>query len=118
MVQNALLRRFEDSGKILSVARPGSGVRGEFQLQTDLRVFESVYVNAAQPQAQVEIYAKLVKASSGEVVAARTLPPAPRLLQARSCRASSTPSAWRWRAPATRSSAGRSSKATAARRDN
>ena len=72
MVQSALLRRFEDSGRILSVARPGSGVRGQFQLQTDLRVFESVYVSPGRPEAQVEIYAKLVKAADGEVVAART----------------------------------------------
>ena len=40
MVQDALLRRFEDSGRILSVSRPGAGVRGEYQLQTDLRAFE------------------------------------------------------------------------------
>jgi cholesterol transport system auxiliary component len=72
LVQNALLRRFEDSGKILSVARPGSGVRGEYQLQTELRVFESVYASAGRPEAQVEVYAKLVKASSGEVLAARS----------------------------------------------
>jgi cholesterol transport system auxiliary component len=71
LVQNALLRRFEDSGTILSVARPGSGVRGEYSLQTELRAFESVYVGGV-PQAQVEIYAKLVKTSSGEVVAARS----------------------------------------------
>ena len=72
LVQSALLRRFEDSGKILSVARPGSGVRGDYQLQTELRAFESVYVSAGRPEAQVEVYAKLVKAASGEVVAARS----------------------------------------------
>lgn len=72
LVHNALLRRFEDSGRILSVARPGSGVRGQFQLQTDLRVFESVYVSAGRPEAQVEVYARLVKTADGEVVAART----------------------------------------------
>jgi len=72
LVQTALLRRFEDSGKILSVARPGSGVRGQFQLQTDLRVFESAYTSPGRPEAQVEIYAKLVNAANGEVVAART----------------------------------------------
>jgi cholesterol transport system auxiliary component len=71
LVQNALLRRFEDSGKILTVSRPGAGVRGEYQLQTDLRAFESVYVNGG-PQAQVEIYAKLVHTADGEVVAARS----------------------------------------------
>lgn len=71
LVQSALLRRFEDSGKILTVSRPGAGVRGEYQLQTDLRAFESVYVNGG-PQAQVEIYAKLVHTADGEVVAARS----------------------------------------------
>jgi cholesterol transport system auxiliary component len=72
LVQSALVHRFEDSGKILSVARPGAGVRGDYTLQTELRVFDSVYASAGRPEAQVEIYAKLVKASSGEVVAART----------------------------------------------
>ena len=72
LVQTALIHRFEDSGRILSVARPGAGVRGDYQLQTELRVFESVYVSAGRPEAQVEVYAKLVKAASGEVVAART----------------------------------------------
>jgi cholesterol transport system auxiliary component len=72
LVQNALLRRFEDSGKILSVARPGTGVRGEYHLQTELRAFESVYASPGRPEARVEVYAKLVKAASGEVVAARS----------------------------------------------
>ena len=71
LVQNALLRRFEDSGKILSVSRPGAGVRGEYQLQTDLRTFESVYANPGRPEARVEIYARLVNTSDGAVVAAR-----------------------------------------------
>jgi cholesterol transport system auxiliary component len=71
LVQSALLRRFEDSGKILSVARPGGGVRGDYQLLTELRAFESVYVSAGRPEVRVEIYAKLVKGADGEVVAAR-----------------------------------------------
>jgi cholesterol transport system auxiliary component len=71
LVQSALLHRFEDSGKILSVARPGSGVHGDFQLQTELRSFESVYTAPNRPEVRVEIYAKLVKNSDGSVVAAR-----------------------------------------------
>ena len=71
LVQAALVRRFEDSGKILSVARPGSGVRGDFQLQTELREFESVYTSPGRPEVRVEIYAKLVKTGDGAVVAAR-----------------------------------------------
>jgi cholesterol transport system auxiliary component len=72
LVQDALLHRFEDSGKILSVARPGSGVRGEYQLQTELREFESVYVGTNAAEARIEIYAKLVHSADGEVVAARS----------------------------------------------
>jgi cholesterol transport system auxiliary component len=71
LVQTALLHRFEDSGRILSVARAGSGVRGDFQLQTDLRTFESVYAGEGRPEARVEIYARLVSSKTGEVVAAK-----------------------------------------------
>src|SRR5207342_1004627 len=72
LVQAAVLRRFEDSGRILSVARPGAGVRGDYQLQLDLRAFESKYTSAGRPEAQVEIYARLVHTSDGEVAAARS----------------------------------------------
>ena len=70
LVQAALMRRFEDSGKILSVARPGVGINGQYQLLTELRSFEAVYANGA-PQAVVELQAKLVDARDGHVIAAR-----------------------------------------------
>lgn len=72
LVQNALLRRFQDSGKILTVSRPGGGVRGEYHLQTDLRVFESVYAGPGRPEARIEVYARLVHSADGEVAAARS----------------------------------------------
>lgn len=72
MVQTALVRTLEDSGKILSVSRPGAGVRGEYQLLTEIRAFESVYGQAGQPQATVEIYAKLVHTADGHAIAARS----------------------------------------------
>lgn len=72
MVQTALVRQLEDSGKILSVSRPGAGVRGEYQLLTEIRAFESVYGQAGQPQATVEIYAKLVHTADGHAIAARS----------------------------------------------
>lgn len=71
LLQSALLGGFEDSQKILSVSRPGGGVHGEYRLQTELRAFESVYVQAGQPQAVIEVYAKLIHSSDGQVVAAR-----------------------------------------------
>ena len=72
LLQTALLRSFEDSQKILSVSRPGGGVRGEYQLLTELRAFESVYAQPGQAQAVIEVYAKLVHTADGQVVAARS----------------------------------------------
>jgi cholesterol transport system auxiliary component len=71
MVQTALMRAFEDSGKILSVARPGGAVRGDFQLSTELRAFESVYDDAT-PNATIELHARLIRVTDGAAVAART----------------------------------------------
>lgn len=71
MLQTALIRRFEDSSKILSVARPGSGVSGHYQLMTEVRSFDSVYADGA-PKAVIDVYAKLVHTGDGTVVAARS----------------------------------------------
>ena len=72
LVQAALLRGFEESQKILSVARPGSGVHGDYALQADLRGFESDYAGGS-PQAVVELRLRLVHVVDGEVIAARTV---------------------------------------------
>lgn len=72
LVQSALLRGFEESQKILSVARPGSGVHGDYALQADLRSFESVY-EGGSAQAAVELRLRLVHVVDGEVIAARTV---------------------------------------------
>jgi len=72
LLQTALVRSFEDSQKIMTVARPGGAVRGEYQLMTEVRSFDSVYVQAGQPQAVVEVHVKLIHSMDGEVVAART----------------------------------------------
>jgi cholesterol transport system auxiliary component len=71
LVQASLLRAFEDSGRILSVARPGGAVRGEFQLATELRAFDSIY-SGASPDAVVEVHARLIRVTDGRAVAART----------------------------------------------
>ena len=70
LVQTALVRGFQDSGRILAVARPGSGVRGDYSLQTEVRSFTSVYAGGT-PQAVVEIHARLVHPADGRVVAAQ-----------------------------------------------
>ena len=70
LVQTALVRGFEDSGKILAVSRPGSGARGDFSLQSELRNFTSIY-EGGRPQAVVELHVRLVRAVDGRVVAAQ-----------------------------------------------
>jgi cholesterol transport system auxiliary component len=71
LVQTSLLRAFEDSGRILSVARPGGAVRGEFQLTSELRAFDSIY-DGGTPNAVIELHARLVRITDGKAVAAKT----------------------------------------------
>ena len=71
LVQTSLLRAFEDSGRILSIARPGGAIRGDFQLASELRAFESIY-SGPTPDAVVELHVRLVRVSDGKAVAART----------------------------------------------
>ena len=72
LLQNTLLRAFEDSGRIAGVARRGSGITGEYELLLDLRHFESDYAGSGSPAAVIEIGAKLVAARSNSVIASRT----------------------------------------------
>ena len=73
MLEDALLRALEDSGRIPAVARQGSGVSADYKLVLDLRRFESDYVQAgAVPAATIEVNAKLLHARDQQVVATRT----------------------------------------------
>lgn len=69
VMQTALLAAFEDSGKVPAVSRIGIG-RRDFGLFTELRAFESVYVDGA-PQAVIELQARLVHLRGDGVVAAK-----------------------------------------------
>lgn len=72
MLEDALLRTLETSGRIGAVARPGMGVDAEYRLVLDLRRFESDYRGAAVPAAVVEVNAKLLHTLDDRVVASRT----------------------------------------------
>src|SRR5688572_30487211 len=72
LLQNTLLRAFEDSGRIPGVARRGSGIAGDYELLLDLRRFESDYAGGANPSAVIEVGAKLIAARSNSVIASRT----------------------------------------------
>lgn len=72
LVQNAIVRGFEDSGRIVAVGRPGTGLRADYSLSLDLRHFETVYpADGGAPQVQVEIRARLLDAANSQVLASR-----------------------------------------------
>ena len=72
LLQDTLVRAFEDSGRIAGVARRGAGVAGDFELLLDLRRFESDYGGGGSPTATIEVGANLVSTRSNNVVANRT----------------------------------------------
>lgn len=71
IVQSAVVHGFEDAGRIQGVARRGEGIAGDYQLQLDIRRFDSDYGNTGRPAATVEIGAKLIAARANQVVASR-----------------------------------------------
>ena len=72
MLEDTLLRGFEDSGRIAAVARIATGIRSDYKLTTDLRRFEADYRGGDTPAATIELNAKLIHSVDQRVVAART----------------------------------------------
>ena len=72
MVDDALVRGFEDSGRIGGVARAITGIRADYKLALDVRRFEADYRGQATPTALLEINAKLIHVVDQRVVADRT----------------------------------------------
>ncbi len=72
MLEDTLLRGFEDSGRIAAVARIATGIRSDYKLTTDLRRFEADYRGGDTPAATIELNAKLIHSVDQRVVAAHT----------------------------------------------
>lgn len=72
LVQDTLLRAFEDSQRIAGVARHGSGIAGDYELLLDVRRFDSDYADGASPSVVIQIGAKLIATRSNSVVASHT----------------------------------------------
>lgn len=70
MVQTALIRAFEDSGKVRGVGRQGS-LRATYNLMSDLRNFEVVDDGGADLAVEMSLQTTLVHHASGDVVATR-----------------------------------------------
>lgn len=72
LLQDAVQRTLEDSGRIGAVASADAGILGDYKLVMDLRRFEADYAGATIPAAVVEVNAKLVYNRDQRVVASRT----------------------------------------------
>ncbi len=72
LLEDTLLRGFEDSGRIDAVARIAAGIRSDYKLTTDVRRFEADYRGGDLPAATIELNAKLIHSLDQRVVAART----------------------------------------------
>lgn len=71
LIQGAIVRRFEDAGRIRGVGRAGSALRGDFLLVSELRDFEADYSGGGAPTVRLALSAKLLDTRTNDVVAAR-----------------------------------------------
>lgn len=71
LLQALVVRAFEDSGRILGVARQASALNADYALALDVRAFEAEYDDTGVPRVHVAFTAKLV-GSANRVLAART----------------------------------------------
>lgn len=72
MLQDAVVRTLEDSGKTTGTGTTDSGIRATYKLAMDVRRFEADYAGSATPSAVLVVNAKLVRNADQGVVASRT----------------------------------------------
>lgn len=71
LVQTLLVESFENTGRIVSIAREGTDLRADFALKTELREFQAEYSTAdGPPEVNVRIIAKLVKLPERTIISA------------------------------------------------
>ncbi|MBS29007.1 MAG: hypothetical protein CL566_08825 [Alphaproteobacteria bacterium] len=71
MVHTLVLESFENSGRIIAVGRESLGLRSDFVLKLDLREFQTEYTRDGQPDAHVQINAKLVQMPQRTIIGSR-----------------------------------------------
>lgn len=72
MVQTLMVESFENSGRIVSVARETGGLRADYVLKTELREFQTVYYRSGAPETLVAINAKLIQLPQRSIIASRS----------------------------------------------
>lgn len=74
LLQDAMLRAFEDAAAFTAVGRSGEGLSGDVRLTVELRRFEAVYADPdAVPDAVIELQAILLHGGSGRALASTRL---------------------------------------------
>ena len=68
MVQTRIVDSFENTRKIVAVAREAIGLRADYVLQPDLRNFEAMYFYGGAPIVHVRIVAKLVRMPDRQII--------------------------------------------------
>ena len=72
LVQTKIIESFENSGKIVSVGREGSGLRSDYVLKSELRHFEAQLYESEKPLIRIVVNVKLVRMPAREIVANRS----------------------------------------------
>jgi cholesterol transport system auxiliary component len=70
LLETAVVRAFEESGRLAAVGRMANTARGDFALFMEVRAFEIVYIGG-QPEALIEVQANLVQLRGGGVASRR-----------------------------------------------
>lgn len=74
LVQTMLVESFENTGRIISVARRGTDLRADYTLKTELREFQAEYGAAEAPAAvRVRLNAKIVALPRRAIIASVTV---------------------------------------------
>lgn len=69
MVEDAVLRTLEASGKLPAVARQGSGIAADYRLLLEIRDFRADYAGSPLPAAVINVNAKLLRLDDLRIVA-------------------------------------------------
>jgi cholesterol transport system auxiliary component len=72
MVQTRIIDSFENSHKIVAVAREAIGLRANYVLQVDLRNFEAMYFYGGTPIVHVRMVAKIVRMPDRQIIGVGT----------------------------------------------
>ena len=70
LVQTLLVESFENSGRIVAVARKATDLRADYVLKTELREFQAEYSGSGPPIVRVQLNAMLVKMPERTIIAA------------------------------------------------